>query len=239
MSPRDLGGLFDVLLTGELIVVGPEHLDGADVPVEANLFQGIRKALVVQAVAALARPEAFFVIVVGCAAGHVFCAVQVPDEDFLSVGLLQRVPARGHGVEMELIQRHTHQGGVDLLHDGIGILEAVDGHGGCAAELQGQLDAVRLHLLDHLFQHRHGVGLDFIHRGVDRQVHGGYDHNHLAVQNLATADDLMQLIHHSVLLRLGLLHVEKDQGVVGQHFQLMVLKEALIKASKSRANRQR
>ena len=39
MGAGDLGGLFDVLLVGELVVVGTEHLDGAYISVEADLFQ--------------------------------------------------------------------------------------------------------------------------------------------------------------------------------------------------------
>lgn len=63
MGAGDLGGFFDVLLVGELVVVGTEHLDGADISVEADLFQSIRVPLVVQAVAGLTGPQALLVVV--------------------------------------------------------------------------------------------------------------------------------------------------------------------------------
>ena len=128
-------------------------------------------------------------------------------------------------MEVVLVQRHAHKRMIDLLHDGVGVLEAVDGHGWAAAELQGQLDAVRLHLLHHLPQDGHGVGLDVVQGGVDGQVHGGHHHDHLAVKDLAAADDLIQLGHDSVLFRLGLLHVETNEGVVGQHLDFVSAEE--------------
>lgn len=63
MGAGDLGGFFDVLLVGELVVVGTQHLDGADISVEADLFQSIRVPLVVQAVAGLTGPQALLVVV--------------------------------------------------------------------------------------------------------------------------------------------------------------------------------
>ena len=128
-------------------------------------------------------------------------------------------------MEVVLVQGHAHQGMVDFLHDGVGVLEAVDGHGGAAAELQGQLDTVGLYLLHHFTQDGHGVRLDVVQSGLDGQVHGGYYHDHLAVQDLAAADDLIQLGHDGVLFRLGLLHVKTDKGVVGQHLQLVGAEE--------------
>ena len=72
MGAGDLGGFLDVLLIGELVVVGAEYLDGADAAVEADLLQGVRVPLVVQAVTGLAGPQALLVVVVpeGTGAGQ-------------------------------------------------------------------------------------------------------------------------------------------------------------------------
>lgn len=127
------------------------------------------------------RATGAFRAIVGSTARHILHAVQMPDKDFFAVGLLQSVPAGNQGVKALLVQGHTNQRMVDFLHDGVGVLKAVNGHGGAAAEFQGQLDAVGLHLLHHFPQDGHGVSLDIIQRGVNGQVHRRDHHDHLAV----------------------------------------------------------
>ena len=152
MCLGNLSGLLDILLVGQLVVVRTEHLHGANVAFKADLLEGICVTLVIEAVARLARPQTLLVVVVSSAARHILHAVQVPYEDLLAVGLLESLERRSHCMEMILIEGDADQRVVDLGNDVVSVLEAVDGHGRAAAELDGQLDTVRLNLLYHLLE---------------------------------------------------------------------------------------
>jgi hypothetical protein len=125
-------------------------------------------------------------------------------------------------VEVVLIEGDADQRMIYLGNDVVSVLEAVDGHGRCAAELDGQLDAVRLNLLYHLLEDCNSISLDLVNGSRNGQIHGRYNNDHLAAQLVAVCDDLVELCHNGVLFLLGLLHVEEDQSVVGQHLQVML-----------------
>ena len=176
----------------------------------------------IQAVTRLTRPQTLLVVVVSSAARHILHAVQVPYENFLAVSLFESSPLGSHSVEVVLIEGDANQRVIYLGNDVVSVLETVDGHGRCTAELDGQLDAVRLNLLYHLLENSNSVLADLVNGSRNGQVHGRYDNDHLAAHLVAVNDDLIQLCHNGVLLLLGLLHVEEDQGVVGQHLQVML-----------------
>ena len=142
MSTGDLSGLLDVLLVGQLVVVRTEHLHGANVAFKADLLEGICVTLVVEAVARLARPQTLLVVVVSSAARHILHAVQVPYENLLAVRLFERLERGSHRVEVVLVEGDADERMIYLGNDSVSVLEAVDGHGRAAAELDGQLDAV-------------------------------------------------------------------------------------------------
>ena len=127
---------------------------------------------------------------------------------------------------MVLIERYTNQRAVYFLNDCVSVLEAVDGHGRLAAELKAQADAVRLALLDHFLENSNCILADFLAgRGQAALLHvlARYDNDHLAAEDVAAADDLVQLSHHGVLFLLRLLHVEEAQRIVGEHLQMVAL----------------
>ena len=148
----------------------------------------------------------------------------MPYKNLLAVSLLQRLPSGTHCVEVVLIQRHANQRRIDSLHDGISIFKAVDGHIRCTAELQAQLDAVRLYLLHHFLQNGNGILTDFLARRLQAaclHVLRRNDNNHFAAQNVAAADDFVQFVHHCLLFLCRLLHIEEAQRIVRQHLQMM------------------
>ena len=150
----------------------------------------------------------------------------MPHKDLLAVRLLQGIPAGAHCVEVVLVERYAYHRAADLFDDRVSVLETVDGHRRLAAELQAQLDAVRLAFLDHFLEHCNGILADLLAgRGQAALLHilGRHDNDHLAAQDIAAADNLVQLSHDSVLLLLRLLHVEEAQRVIGQHLQVVGL----------------
>ena len=179
-----------------------------------------------QAVALGTRPQTLLVVVVVRAARHVLGAVQMPYENLLAVRLFERIPAGAHCVEVVLIERYADIRAVDLLDDGVSILETVDSHGRLAAELEAQADTVWLALLDHFLENGNCILADLLAgRGQAALLHVLARHNddHLAVEDVAAADDLVQLRHHGVLFLLRLLHVEEAQRIVGEHLQMVAL----------------
>ena len=127
---------------------------------------------------------------------------------------------------MVLIERYTNQRAVYFLNDCVSVLEAVDGHGRLAAELKAQADAVRLALLNHFLENSNCILADFLAgRGQAALLHvlARYDNDHLAAEDVAAADDLVQLSHHGVLFLLRLLHVEEAQRIVGKHLEVVAL----------------
>ena len=150
----------------------------------------------------------------------------MPYEDLLAVGLFEGIPAGAHCVEVVLVERYADIRAVDLLNDRVSVLEAVDGHGRLAAELETQADAVRLALLDHFLENSNCVLADLLAgRGQAALLHvlARYNDDHLAAEDVAAADDLVQLSHNRVLLLLRLLHVEEAQRIVGEHLEVVAL----------------
>ena len=150
----------------------------------------------------------------------------MPYENLLAVRLFERIPAGAHCVEVVLIERYADIRAVDLLDDGVSILETVDGHGRLAAELEAQTDTVRLTLLDHFLENGNCILADLLAgRGQAALLHVLARHNddHLAAEDVAAADDLVQLRHYGVLFLLRLLHVEEAQRIVGEHLQMVAL----------------
>ena len=179
-----------------------------------------------QAVALGTRPQTLLVVVVVRAARHILGAVQMPYENLLAVGLFEGIPAGAHCVEVVLIERYTNQRAVYFLNDCVSVLEAVDGHGRLAAELKAQADAVRLALLNHFLENSNCILADLLAgRGQAALLHvlARYDNDHLAAEDVAAADDLVQLSHHGVLFLLRLLHVEEAQRIVGKHLEVVAL----------------
>ena len=84
---------------------------------------------------------------------------------------------------------------------------------------------MRFHLLHHFLEDSDSVRADIVDAGMYLQIHGRNDNDHLAVEDLAAADDFIQLCHHGVLFFLGLLHVKENQGIVGQHLDVVGLEE--------------
>ena len=85
---------------------------------------------------------------------------------------------------------------------------------------------MRLALLDHLFQNGDRILADLLAgRGQAALLHvlARYDNDHLAAEDVAAANDLVQLSHHGVLFLLRLLHVEEAQRIVGKHLEVVAL----------------
>ena len=129
-------------------------------------------------------------------------------------------------MEMILVEGDADERRVNLLDDRVSVLEAVDGHGRLAAELEAQTDAVRLALLDHLLENGNCILADLpAGRGQAALLHvlARYNDDHLAAEDVAAADDLVKFSHNGVLLLLRLLHVEEAQRIVGQHLEVVAL----------------
>ena len=85
---------------------------------------------------------------------------------------------------------------------------------------------MRLALLDHFLENSNCILADLLAgRGQTALLHvlARNDDDHLAAEDVAAADDFVQLRHDGVLLLLRLLHVEEAQRVVGQHLEVVAL----------------
>ena len=141
----------------------------------------------------------------------------------LAIGLLEGLERRSLAVEVILVKCDADVGRTDFLDDCESVLETVDGHCGLTDELDGKLDSVRVAFLDHLAKNFDCILADVIDGGLaPLDIHGRNYDDHLALQLVADANDLVKLCHNGILLSLGLLHIEEDQSVVGEHLEVVL-----------------